>query len=169
MLKKFISLTFCSLAVLSCSNTPNTTEDFPASLLTEFLTWSPVLSGDRAFASSGHSGQTTRVYFNPTAAPSFASGGALPFPVDSIIAKAVVADADTPATAATRVYFMRKKEASFDPTNESWSYAFAELNNGVYEFNASMGKVASCISCHANESEWDYVRTVEYHRNDTAP
>ena len=144
------------------------TDDFPSSLLTSYASWSPVLDGDVAFASSGHSGQTTRVYFNEIAEPHFKDEQPLPFTEGSYIAKAVVGSAETPTTAATRVYFMLKKASGFDSGNGDWSYAISNLEDGELKFDSDQGKISSCIGCHAAEVEWDYVRTVEYYRNQSA-
>lgn len=167
-------LSFC-LVLSSCGNDSGggndgstTSADFPPALTSTFLTWTPVLNGDVAFSSSGHSGQTTRVYFNQVAAPHFKNEKALPFAEGPYVAKAVVANADTPASAASRVYFMLKKEASYDTENANWAYAVANLRNGTLTFDANQGKLASCSGCHRAETTWDYVRTVDYFRKQSA-
>jgi hypothetical protein len=142
--------------------------DFPDSLKTSFLTWTPVLNGDAAFASSGHSGQMTRVFFNETAAPHFKDEKPLPFSPGSYVAKAVVASSVTPASAATRVYFMLKKSDGYDTDNANWAYAVANLKEGQLVFDATQGKLSGCYECHKAEATWDYVRTVDYYRKQSA-
>ena len=169
--RKAAALAFVCMVHLSCGDSgggdsggTTSEEDFPASLLTSYMNWSPVLNGDVAFPSSGHSGQTTRVFFNDVAAPHFKDEKPLPFAPGAYIAKAVVTDANTPATSATRVYFMLKKQAGFDSDNADWSYAVANVKNGALEFDAEKGKISGCIGCHKSEAVWDYIRTVDYFR-----
>lgn len=144
------------------------TTDFPDSLLTAFLGWTPVLNGDVAFSSSGHSGQTVRVFFNDTAAPHFKGEKDLPFATGSYIAKAVVSSSDTAASAATRVYYMLKKESGYDSDNANWAYATANVRNGKLAFDASQGKLSGCYGCHKAEASFDYIRTVDYFRKQAA-
>ena len=173
--QKIATISFLCLVHPSCgesgggnSGGTTPTEDFPSSLLTTYMKWTPVLNGDVAFPSSGHSGQTTRVFFNDVALPHFKDEKSLPFAAGSYLAKAVVKDADTQAASASRVYFMLKKDPGFDSSNADWSYAVANIENGTLEFESSQGKLSSCFGCHKAEATWDYVRTVDYFRKQSA-
>jgi hypothetical protein len=142
-------------------------QDFPSTLLINFLEWNPVLEGDMTFASTGHSGQTVRVYFNETAKNYFDDDTASAFDEGSYVAKAVVSSLDTQAEDASRVYFMLKKPEGFDPDNNDWSYAVANRKDGSWVYNEEQGSLENCYSCHSNESEWDYVKTVDFYRRQT--
>lgn len=148
----------------SGGGSPAPSQDFPASLLSDYTKWTPVLDGDAAFASSGHSGQIVRVYFNDTAAPHFKGEKELPFAPGSYVAKVVVPALDSPTSEATRVYFMLKKESGFDSEHADWSYALALKNSGSLTFDGQSGSLSSCYGCHRVEANWDYVRTVDYYR-----
>ncbi len=156
----------------------NTTEDasakpamgFPEPLLSEYLTWTPVLNGDQAFKSAGHGGIVVRSYLNPTAMKHLA-GATSPYPLaeGSILAKAVVKDMDTPASDASRVYFMRKEADGFDSANNNWSYAVANRVNGSLMYDSNINpREELCVSCHAKFSAFDYVQTVDFYLRQTA-
>ncbi|MBP6219182.1 MAG: cytochrome P460 family protein [Oligoflexales bacterium] len=165
-------LLYCLLAACGSEDNsvtaPSLEADFSASLITEFTSWTPVLEGDVAFASSGHSGQTVRVYFNDIAKPYFTGEKALPFAENAVIAKAVVANRDTSAKNASKVYFMRKKSAGFDNENANWSYAEATGSIGNLSFSGTTGARTGCSDCHSLEKDWDYVRTIDYFRRKVA-
>jgi hypothetical protein len=152
----------------SSKNSDPILEDFPSSLLTSFLDWTPVLANDIAFPSTGHSGQIVRVFFNETAEPYFKGEKALPFAPGSLVAKAVVDSLETPATDAKKVYFMLKKESGFDSENNDWSYSFALPDDGVLAIDSDSGKNPSCSGCHSAEKEFDYVRTIDFYKKQSA-
>ena len=86
-------------------------------VLGDFLKWIPVLEGDQAFESQGHGGIVVRAYLNSVAAEhANTAEQTYPMPVGSMLAKAVVRNADTPASASSRVYFMRKEACVTRPT-----------------------------------------------------
>jgi hypothetical protein len=142
-------------------------------VLTGFLKWTPVLPGDKAFVSQGHGGITVHSYLNPLAAKhvlkSVADGTpTYPMPQGSRLAKAVVPDAATPASKASRVYFMRKEAPGFDPQNGDWSYALANRRGSKLVFDPSVPpKAEGCISCHVKFKQFDNVMTVEFFKKGT--
>ena len=158
----------CGLNDTKSSEPEADPEDFPASLLTNFLDWTPVLANDVAFPSSGHSGQIVRVFFNETAKPYFTGEKALPFAPGSLVAKAVVQSLETPAKDATKVYFMLKKEPGFDSENNDWSYTSTLPADGALAIDANSGKNPSCSGCHSAEKEFDYVRTIDFYKKQSA-
>ena len=135
-----MSRSFLMLALIGCGTSNNDSGDskkmamqdanakpasgFPAALLTDFSSWTPVLAGDQAFTSAGHGGIMVRAYLNPVAKDHVMSS-ANPYPMaqGSILAKAVVKNKDAPASEASRVYFMQKEADGFDPAHNNWSYA----------------------------------------------
>jgi|GEM_PF-4102423 len=146
---------------------------FEPELIKEFLTWKPVLAGDVAFASRGHGGILVRSYLNPVASDAAAKpSDPYPLAVGSILAKAVVSNASAPASSASRVYFMRKEAAGFDPRNGDWSYGLAQrAAGGQLEIDPDVSpKQDYCVSCHTKVARFDYVQTVDYfRRQSTSP
>jgi len=143
---------------------------FPDTLLTEFLSWTPVLSGDQAFSSAGHGGIMVRSYLNPLA-KAHVTSSANPYPLaqGSILAKAVVKNKDTPASEASRVYFMQKEADGFDPAHNNWSYAVANRVGGALVYDGNINpREELCVSCHAKFSAFDYVQTVDFYLKQTA-
>jgi hypothetical protein len=146
------------------------TAGFPEALLTEFSSWTPVLAGDQAFSSAGHGGITVRSYLNPVAT-AHVTGSTNPYPLaeGSILAKAVVRNKDTPASMASRVYFMQKEAEGFDPANNNWSYAVANRVSGALVYDGNINpREELCVSCHAKFSAFDYVQTVDIFLRQTA-
>lgn len=143
--------------------TPGT---FSPKLLTSFLQWVPVLEGDVAFESRGHGGILVRSYLSPsTAEYARKAMDPYPVPVGSQLAKAVVPTESTPASEATRVYFMRKEAPGFDPENGDWSYAVAKRTSRGLAFDPGVGpKEELCVSCHAKFARFDHVMTVDFFR-----
>ena len=139
---------------------------FSKNLLTAFTMWTPVLNGDVAFESQGHGGILVRSYLNPIAADrARASAEPYPLPEGAVLAKAVVADSGTPATSASRVYFMRKEAKGFDPANGDWSYALARRTANGLAFDPGVGpKQQACVSCHVKFKRYDNVQTVAFFR-----
>ena len=137
---------------------------FPPDLLTDFLAWQPVLKGDQAFTSKGHGGILVRTYLNPVAAEhAMKNDNPFPMPAGTILAKAVVAGKSTPATAATRVYFMKKEAKGFDAANGDWSYGLANLKNGKLIYDSSIKPTQDfCVACHTKFAAYDYVQTVDF-------
>ncbi|MDQ3231724.1 MAG: cytochrome P460 family protein [Pseudobdellovibrionaceae bacterium] len=137
---------------------------FPAALLTDFLAWQPVLEGDQAFTSKGHGGIWVRAYLNPVAAEhAMKNDNPFPMPEGTILAKAVVASNSTPATAATRVYFMKKEAKGFDAANGDWSYGLANLKAGKLTYDSSIKPTQDfCVACHTKFAAYDYVQTVDF-------
>lgn len=141
-------------------------EGFPAQQLTEYVNWTPVLNGDQAFKSAGHGGIIVRSYLNPTATQHLAStSNPYPLAEGSILAKAVVRSMDTPASEASRVYFMKKEADGFDPAHNNWSYAVANRVNGTLVYDSNINpREELCVSCHAKFSAFDYVQTVDFYQ-----
>jgi len=52
---------------------------------------------------------------------------------------------------------MIKQEPGYDPEHGDWEYAYIELGNENKITSATRGKIASCIDCHANRKQTDYV------------
>lgn len=142
------------------ARTPGT---FSPKLLTSFLDWVPVLEGDVAFESEGHGGILVRSYLSPsTAEHARKASNPYPLPEGSLLAKAVVSSAGTPASKASRVYFMRKEAPGFDPENGDWSYALAKRTANGLAFDPGVSpKEDLCVSCHVNFSRFDNVKTVD--------
>lgn len=133
-------------------------------LLTDFLSYTPVIEGDVAFVSKGHGGALVRSFLNPEAANHLRTQSS-PYPLveGSVFAKAVVADAATPASQANTVYFMRKEKAGFDPEHGDWSYAIAKRVDGKLKFDPNLSQKAEvCISCHVKFKDFDYVQTSDF-------
>jgi hypothetical protein len=130
----------------------------------DFLNWTPVLDGDKAFKSKGHGGILVRSYLNPTATEhARAAETTYPMPEGSVLAKAVISSQDTPSTQASRVYFMRKEAPGFDPENCDWSYAQAKRVGGKLVRDTSVEpRDPSCVSCHVRFKQYDFVQTVEF-------
>lgn len=181
-----LSRSFLLLALVGCGSSQDDSKDnkkmamedasarpaagFPETLLTEFSSWTPVLPGDQAFSSAGHGGIMVRSYLNPTAKDHVMSS-ASPYPLaeGSILAKAVVASKDTAASAASRVYFMRKEADGFDSAHNNWSYAVANRVGGTLVYDANINpREELCVSCHAKFSAFDYVQTVDFYLKQSA-
>jgi hypothetical protein len=146
------------------SNNPVTEEvkdPFPASFLSDFKGWTPVLKNDVSFSSPGHGGATVKSYLNEKARTSADSTTPFPVLVGSVLAKAVLPNASASSSSATRVYFMRKMPAGFDSKNNDWAYSFANLENGSLKFSTGLNAQASCIGCHSQQKNFDYVKTVD--------
>jgi hypothetical protein len=176
-----LSLGFLSLALVACGASKDAADDskkmsmddasaqlgagFPETLLSEFSSWTPVLAGDQAFSSAGHGGIMVRSYLNPKASEHvLASSSPYPMAKGSILAKTLVKSKDTPASEASRVYFMQKEAEGFDPAHNNWSYAVAKRVGAslVYDGNVNP-REELCVSCHAKFSAFDYVQTVDFY------
>ncbi len=153
---KFIILLAMTLSQFAWSQ-----ELFPEALLKDYLKWESVLPNQGEFKSAGHGGVLVRAYFNEVAKPTYTKETAIPFSEGAVVAKAVIASAQTPSSAATRVYFMKKMNQDYDPKNSNWAYAFADLVDGKYVYNSAQGKVGLCIKCHAAQAKFDYVQTLK--------
>lgn len=136
-------------------------ELFPETLLKDFLKWDSVLPNDGSFTSAGHGGILVRAYFNEIAKPTYLKEQALPFKEGAIVAKAVIKDNQTSSANASRIYLMRKMGNNYDPSNNNWAYAFADLKDGKYVFNSQIGKVGLCIDCHKKQAQYDYLQTLK--------
>lgn len=137
---------------------------FPMEFLQDFSSWTPVLDGDKAFASRGHGGIIVRGYINPMATTHIQEqANPYPLPAGAVLAKAVVATLESSAMTASRVYFMKKEPQGFDSANNDWSYAVANLRNGQLIYDTSISpKEELCVSCHAKFAAYDYVQTVDF-------
>ncbi len=182
MTRLFLSIHLLSLALIStaCGSkadnmdeklAPATDNDlaqipgtFPEEYLKDFSSWRPVLDGDKAFVSQGHGGIVVRGYLNPVALSHIQQQpNPYPLPEGAVLAKAVVASLESPVTAASRVYFMKKEAQGFDSANNNWSYAVANLRNGQLIYDSSVSpKEELCVSCHAKFAAYDYVQTVDF-------
>jgi hypothetical protein len=69
-------------------------------------------------------------------------------PVGSVIVKEKLDDRGHPKG----IGGMIKREASFDPTHGNWEYFYNDPTVGF-----SIGKLASCIGCHAKAKDDDYL------------
>jgi hypothetical protein len=52
---------------------------------------------------------------------------------------------------------MIKHEPGYDPEHGDWEYAYIEVDEPNTITGATRGKLASCIDCHANRKDTDYV------------
>lgn len=136
----------------------------------EYYNWTPVLKGDTAFPSAGHGGITVKSYINPIAKAHIdTSENLFPLPEGSELAKAVISAEGESSKGASRVYFMKKEKAGFDPSHGDWSYALATKVNGTLNMDPSVKpREALCISCHAKFAEFDYVKTIDIYRRQKA-
>ena len=165
--KLLISLIVAGLGVLTLGvqTWADSPEIFPPSLLKDFLSWESVTDGEKPFISNGHGGILVRSYFNAPAGPVYKGKQDIPFLEGSILAKAVIPDEETPSKEATRVYFMRKMDANYDPNNNNWAYAYADRQaNGSYKFS-EQGKLEGCYTCHSAHKEYDYAFTVKIYQD----
>lgn len=141
---------------------------FSTSLTTDVLSWRAVLPNSYP-GTGGHSGQRVRVLFNAVAAPTYdATQGPVRFAEGSLIAKAVVATNDTPLAEATRLYFMRKEAAGYDPASNDWSWAIANRSGSTWTFSLQ-GRSTLCTGCHQADAAWDFARSVQIFRTQTPP
>ncbi|MCX6131791.1 MAG: cytochrome P460 family protein [Proteobacteria bacterium] len=142
---------------------------FPENLLSEFKTWTPVLKGDQAFKSAGHGGILVRGYLNEIATNHVkTSDNPFPLPVGTVIAKAVVESMSADVNTANRVYFMKKEAPGFDTEHNDWSYAVAERVADKLSYDKTLDpKAELCVSCHVKFAAFDYVKTVQFYKQDS--
>jgi hypothetical protein len=141
---------------------------YEPSLIQASRSWRSVLPSSYP-STGGHSGQRVRTLFNPVAEPTYAgTADPVTFAVGSIITKHVVASDSTPLVDATRVYFMRKEPAGYDPAGNDWSWAVANRAGATFTFS-QQGKSSLCTGCHSADARWDFARTVQVFRTQTPP
>ena len=90
-----------------------------------------------------------------------AGGGTAPppLPVGTIIIKEKydhIEDAKT-RTKADAYAAMIKHEPGYDADHNDWEYVYIELDKPNTITGATCGKLDSCIDCHANRKQTDYV------------
>jgi hypothetical protein len=139
---------------------------FPEELLSTYWNWTPVLPEDSPFESDGHGGILVHSYLNPKAKESADRESPFPLLQGSMLAKAVVDNAETKPQLAKRVYFMKKMDDTFDPKNGNWAYAVANRKNGKLVFDANVKlKEQLCVSCHVKFKDFDNVKTVQIYKD----
>ncbi len=177
-----VSRLLCCLGLAACGVSASLPEDQPVSVGTE--SWTPgvydlaLIDTARAGrpvlptsypSTGGHSGQRVRSLFNAIAEPTYTGAdNPVKFPVGSLITKHVVGSEQATLEEATRIYFMRKEPAGYDPQGNDWSWAVANRSQNTWTFS-QQGKSTLCTGCHKAESEWDYARTVQVFRTQTPP
>lgn len=138
--------------------------------LDQYADWEDILPNSATFVGTeGHAGQIVRVHFNETAAPTYGGTAELPFPPGSIIAKAVVSSTGAASDSASRVYFMKKMSVGSVPSSADWIWAVATRSDGSLSYTSGPGEISFCTRCHQQDAQWDYARTVDYHRQGRAP
>ena len=82
-----------------------------------------------------------------------------PFPQGTTIIKEKYDDlADAQKREKTRAYgVMIKREAGYNPDQGDWEYAYIDLDQDGNITSATRGKLKSCIDCHGNQANNDYV------------
>ncbi len=102
------------------------------------------------------------VYVNETAKKTMISGSGV-YPVDSLIVKAKLPDKDKPKIEIYTV--MRKMPTGYDREHGDWEYSIVD---GTSRRVFASGKIGSCIECHVDYRESDYV-TRTYFENRGEP
>ena len=92
------------------------------------------------------------VYVNDVGRAAMASEGALKFPVGSIIVREKLASADD--TKPQLLAVMYKREHGFNPQANDWEFLVV---NGALTKIRAREKKGSCLTCHAAQSERDFV------------
>lgn len=92
-----------------------------------------------------------RVRVNDLAYPNFANTAAS-LPANSVVVKEKFANVEDAAPVALGV--MIKREAGYDPEGGDWEYVYLDGRN--FE-RVTRGQLASCRSCHASQSNADFL------------
>lgn len=92
------------------------------------------------------------VRVNPTSFEAFKSGKA-PLPVGTTVIKEKHNGMESKGP-PNEYAAMVKREAGYDPAHGDWEYVYVVRGP---EKKVTRGKLDSCIDCHANKAEQDYV------------
>lgn len=104
-----------------------------------------------------HSEHAYWVKVNPVGMSIFLQGD--PMPAGSVVVKEkYVRRSQTHSPAQmTALGVMIKREPGYAPENGDWEYAYITLDNTTQFQNVTRGRIATCIDCHANRSETDFL------------
>ncbi len=167
-MKKSIVLLACAVILLltACAGGVDTTKWEDPGYMTMpsdwegYMDWTmvntePITGDESGFLGPAHAGADgyRMIYINDVGKKTSMGKMAYPYPLGTIVVKDAFTDKEMMNLGATTI--MVKRDPTYDPANNNWEYIMITPTGEI----PVQGKKDSCIGCHANAMDMDYIFT----------